>query len=124
MVLRIMPVVLIACGGSGGGGDVSQFIAVYTTTSHTHAQMQGGKVSCTDAGSPVTGAPPFFRLAVDTFFMDPGILRVSECTDAAATMCTDTLVTLHAGGPGLENENATLGRPEAFMITARRLCER
>ena len=100
-------VVLVACGGNdGGGGDVKAFVGVYATTSHALAQMQGGKVSCTDSGSPVTSAAPFFQLAVDTFFMDPDILRLSECTDAAATMCVDTFVTLRAGGPGLLDESA------------------
>lgn len=109
MVSRSVLVFLVACGGSsngGGGGDVTPFIGVYTTASHTRAQMQGGKVSCASPGTPVTSAAPFFRLAVDTFFMDPDILRVSDCTDAAATTCTDTIVTLRAGGPGLEDESA------------------
>jgi hypothetical protein len=108
MLWRIVPVlvVLIACGGNGGGGDVKPFIGVYATSSHALAAMQGGKVSCTDPGTAVTGAAPFFQLAVDTFFMDPDTLRLSECTDAAGTMCVETIVTLHAGGPGLLYENA------------------
>lgn len=109
MVSRSVVVFLVACGGSsggGGGGDVTPFIGVYTTASHTRGQMQGGKVSCAAPGAPVAGATPFFRLAVDTFFMDPDVLRVSDCTDAAGTACTDTIVTLRAGGPGLEDETA------------------
>jgi hypothetical protein len=102
-------VVLLACGcGSSGqgGGDVTPFIGVYATASHTSAAMQGGSVKCADAGQPVAGATPFFRLAVDSFFMDPDVLSVSNCMDAAATMCTETLVTLRAGGPGLQDESA------------------
>lgn len=107
MLWRSVLVVLVACGGNGGGsGDVTPFVGVYATTSHARAEMQGGKVSCTDPGSPVASAAPFFQLAVDTFFMDPDILRLSECTDAAATMCVETLVTLRAGGPGLLDESA------------------
>jgi len=100
-------VALVACGGNGGGGgDVTAFVGVYATTSHARAEMQGGKVSCTDPGSPVTSAAPFFQLAVDAFFMDPDLLRLSECGDAAATSCTETQVTLRAGGPGLLDESA------------------
>lgn len=109
MLWRSAPlfVVLVACGGNGGGGgDVKAFVGVYSTTSHALAAMQGGKVSCTDAGSPVNGAAPYFQLAVDTFFMDPDILRLSECTDAAGTMCVETIVTMRAGGPGLLDESA------------------
>ena len=111
MVWRSVPVlvvlVLVACGGGGdGGGDVTAFVGVYATTSHVSAEMPGGKVSCTDPGSPVTSAAPFFRLAVDEFLMDPDLLRLSQCTDAAATACTETLVTLRAGGPGLLDESA------------------
>jgi hypothetical protein len=109
MFWRSMPVVLVlvACGGNGdGGGDVTPFVGVYATTSHARAEMQGGKVSCTAPGSPVTSAAPFFQLAVDAFLMDPDILRLSECTGAAATTCTETFVTLRAGGPGLLDENA------------------
>jgi hypothetical protein len=108
MVSRSVVVLLVACGGSGGGGggDVRPFIGVYATTSHTRAEMPGGNVKCVDTGQPVAGATPFFRLAVDAFFMDPDVLSVSNCTDAGATMCTDTLVTLRAGGPGLEDESA------------------
>jgi hypothetical protein len=108
MLWRSVPVlvVLVACGGNGGGGDVTPFVGVYATASHVLAQMQGGKVSCTDPGSPVTSAAPWFQLAVDTFFMDPDLLRLSECTDAAATMCVETQVTLRAGGPGLLDESA------------------
>jgi hypothetical protein len=101
-------VLLVACGGSGGAGstDVTPFIGVYTTTSHSRAEMPGGNVSCTSAGDPVTSAAPFFRVAVDTFFMDPDVLGVANCTDAGGTMCIDALVTLHAGGAGLEDESA------------------
>ncbi|MEO7732940.1 MAG: hypothetical protein ABIY55_18390 [Kofleriaceae bacterium] len=109
MMSRGVWVLLVACGGSGGEGgttDVTPFIGVYTTTSHARAEMPGGRVSCTSAGDPVTGATPFVRLAVDTFFMDPDILSVSNCEDAAATRCTETQVTLHAGGAGLEDESA------------------
>lgn len=107
MVSRSWLVLLVACGGGGsGGGDVTPFIGVYATTSHTRAEMPGGSVKCTDAGQPVTSATPFFRLAVDSFFMDPDVLSISNCTDAAATMCTDTLVTLRAGGPGLQDESS------------------
>lgn len=116
MLWRSAPVlvVLVACGGGGGGGgDVKAFVGVYATTSHTLAAMQGGKVSCTDPGSPVTGAAPYFQLAVDTFFMDPDILRLSECTDAVATTCVETLVTLHAGGPGSSTKAPTRCSPVA-----------
>lgn len=107
MLSRSWLVLLVACGGGGnGGGDVTPFIGVYATTSHTRAEMPGSSVKCADAGPPVTSATPFFRLAVDSFFMDPDVLSVSNCTDAAGTMCTDTLVTLRAGGPGLQDENA------------------
>ena len=104
---RSLVVFLIACGGGGGsGGDVMPFIGVYATTSHTRAETPGSQVKCADAGQPVGNAAPFFRLDVDTFFMDPDVLSVSNCTDAAATMCTETLVTLRAGGPGLVDESA------------------
>jgi hypothetical protein len=102
-------VLLVACGGGGGdsgGDDVTPFIGVYATMSHTRAEMPGGSVSCTDPGQPITSAAPFFRLAVDTFFMDPSMLSLGECTDAAGTDCTDTFVTLRAGGPGLQDETA------------------
>lgn len=68
--------------------------------------MPGDNVKCADPGEPVASAAPYFRLAVDTFFMDPDILGVSDCTDAAGTSCEDTFVTLRAGGPGLEDESA------------------
>lgn len=107
MISRSLLVLLVACGGGGSGsGDVTPFIGVYATTSHTRAEMPGTSVKCADAGQPVSSAAPFFRLAVDTFFMDPDVLSISNCTDAAATMCTDTLVTLRAGGPGLQDESA------------------
>jgi hypothetical protein len=108
MVWRSLLVVLAVCGSSGDGGkaDLMKFIGVYATTSHTRAEMFGGSVKCADAGPPVSDAAPFFRLAVDSFFMDPDVLSVSNCSDAAATMCTETLVTLRAGGPGLQDENA------------------
>lgn len=108
MVWRSLLVLLVACGGGGGSGtgDVAPFIGVYATTSHTRAEMPGSSVKCADAGQPVTSATPFFRLAVDTFSMDPDVLSISNCTDAAAMMCTDTLVTLRAGGPGLQDDSA------------------
>jgi hypothetical protein len=107
MFSRSVVVLLVACGGaSDGGGDVTPFIGVYATTSHTRAEMPGSSVKCAESGQPVARPTPFFRLAVDTFFMDPDVLSVSNCTDAAATMCTETLVTLRAGGPGLEDESA------------------
>jgi hypothetical protein len=106
MISRGILVFLVACGGAGDGADLTPFIGVYTTTSHTHAELPGDHVSCTSAGDPVAGATPFFRVAVDTFFMDPEILTVENCTDAAGTACTDTLVTLRAGGAGLEDESA------------------
>jgi hypothetical protein len=107
MISRSVFVVLVACGSSAGGGsDVKPFIGMYATTSHTRTEMPGDKVKCTDAGQPVAQPAPFFRLAVDAFFMDPDVLSVSNCTDAAATTCTDTRVTLRAGGPGLEDESA------------------
>jgi hypothetical protein len=116
MVSRSVLVLLVACGGgSDRGGDVTAFIGTYSTTSHTHAETPGAKVSCTDAGQPVTSAAPFFRLAVDTFFMDPDLLRLSDCTDAAATMCSETLVTLLAGGPGLEEESANSQTSDGVM---------
>jgi len=110
MTWRSLLVVLVACGGSSdddGGGDVMQFVGVYTTTSHTSVEMFGSNISCTTPGTPVSGAKPFFRLAADEFFMDPDLLRVSECTDAAATSCVETLVSMRAGGPGLVDENAS-----------------
>jgi hypothetical protein len=106
MISRSVFVVLVACGGGGGGDSVTPFIGVYATTSHTRAEMPGGNVSCTDAGQPVTSATPFFRLAVDAVFMDPDVLSVGNCSDAAGTTCTDTVVTLRAGGPGLQDESA------------------
>src|SRR5262249_59412813 len=107
MLSRSMVVLLIACGGGGsGGGDVAPFIGVYATTSHTRAEMPGSNVKCADSGQPVGNGAPFFQLAVDTVFMDPDVLSVSNCTDSAATMCTETLVTLRAGGPGLQDESA------------------
>jgi hypothetical protein len=109
MVRCSVLVFLFACGGSGdddSGGDVMPFVGVYATTSHTSAEMFGDSVSCTDAGTPVTSVKPFIRLAPDEFFMDPDLLRVSECTDAAATSCTETLVSMRAGGPGLLDESA------------------
>jgi hypothetical protein len=106
MISRSWLVLLVACGGGSGNGDVAPFIGVYATTSHTRAETPGSSVKCTDAGQPVSSATPYFRLAVDTFFMDPDVLSISNCTDAAATMCTDTVVTLRAGGPGLQDESA------------------
>jgi hypothetical protein len=108
MVSRCVVVLLVACGGGSddGGGDVTPFIGVYATTSHTRAEIQGSSVKCTETGQPVTRPTAFFRLAVESFFMDPDVLTVSNCTDAAATMCTETLVTLRAGGPGLQDESA------------------
>lgn len=107
MLWRSVLVVLVACGGNGGGGgDATAFVGVYATASHTSAEMPGSKVSCSAPGSPVTSAAPFFQLAVDAFFMDPDLLRLSECTDAAATMCVETSVTMRAGGPGLLDESA------------------
>jgi hypothetical protein len=109
MVWRSVLVLLVACGGSGddgGGGDVMPFVGVYATMSHTSAEMFGSRISCTDPGTQVTGAKPYFQLAADEFFMDPDLLRVSECTDAAATACTETLISMRAGGPGLLDESA------------------
>lgn len=109
MISRSVLVLLVACGGSSNssGGDVTPFVGVYSTMSHTRAEMPGGKVSCTDPGQPVTRAMPFFKLDVDTVFMDPDVLSVSNCSDAAGTTCTDTVVSLRAGGPGLVDENAS-----------------
>lgn len=108
MVWRSSLVLLIACGGGGGsgGGDVKPFIGVYATTSHTRAEMPGSSVKCADAGPPVSSPMPYFRLDVDSVFMDPDVLTVSNCTDAAGTMCAETIVTLRAGGPGLQDESA------------------
>jgi hypothetical protein len=111
MAWRNVVVLLVACSGcgssgGGGGGDVTPFIGVYATASHTRAEMPGDSVKCAGSGPPVTGAAPFFRLAVDSFFMDPDVLSVSDCSDAAGTTCTETLVTLRAGGPGLQDESA------------------
>jgi len=110
MISRCVVVVslLVACGGSSdrAGGDVTPFIGVYATTSHTRAELPGDNVPCADPGEPVVSPAPFFRLAVDTFFMDPDVLGVSDCTDAAGTSCRDAFVTLRAGGPGLEDESA------------------
>src|ERR1041384_3657504 len=82
MMSRSVPVLvfLIACGGSNneGGGDVTKFVGVYATTSHTRAEMPGGSVSCNDAGQPVTGGMPYFRIAVDAFFMDPDVVSISN----------------------------------------------
>jgi len=108
MVSRSLVVFLVACGGSSGNetGDVTPFIGMYSTTSHTRAGVQGDNIKCADPGQPVTNATPYFRLAVYSFFQDPDVLSVSNCTDAAGTACTETSVTLRAGGPGLEEENA------------------
>jgi hypothetical protein len=108
MIWRCVVVLLVACGGGVGnsGGDVTAFVGVYATTSHTRAEVPGATVKCSDAGQPVAGATPYFKLAVDSFFMDPDILSVSNCTDAVGTTCTETFVTLRAGGPGLEDESA------------------
>jgi hypothetical protein len=107
-VWRSTLVFLVACGGSAGSdaGDAKLFVGTYATTSHTRAETPGSKVSCSSAGQPVAGATPYFRLAVDEFLMDPSVLRLSQCTDAAATMCSETLVTLSAGGPGLQDDSA------------------
>lgn len=103
----LLPVLVVACGGgSSRGGDISQFIGVYTTTSHTRAETPGTPLSCTDRGQPVADATPYFKLDVDSFFMDPDLLRVSECSDAAGASCTETAVAMHAGGPGLIDESA------------------
>jgi hypothetical protein len=110
MAWRSVVVLLVACGGCGSsnqsGGDVTPFIGVYATASHTSAEMPGSSVKCADAGQPVAGAMPFFRLAVDSFFMDPDVLSVSNCADAAATTCSETRVTLRAGGPGLQEQSS------------------
>lgn len=108
MVSRSVLVLLAACGGSGGGGggSVTPFIGVYTTTSHSRAEMPGGNVRCTDPGQPVVNGSPFFRLDVDAVVMDPDVLGLSECSDATGTSCVDRVVTLRAGGPGLEDESA------------------
>lgn len=34
------------------------------------------------------------------------MLGLSECDDATGTSCVDRVVTLHVGGPGLEDESA------------------
>jgi hypothetical protein len=109
MLSRSLVVLLVACGGTGNsdGGDVTPFIGVYATTSHTRAEVLGQNLKCADPGQPVASAMPYFRLAVDSFFMDPDVLSVSNCTDAAGTACTETFVTLRAGGPGLEDEHAS-----------------
>jgi len=112
MVSRYVVVVafLVACGGSsdkaGPGGDVTRFVGMYATTSHTYVQVFGEDVTCADPAPPVTNAAPFFRLAVDSFFMDPDVLSISDCMDAAGTSCEEGFVTLRAGGPGLEDESA------------------
>jgi hypothetical protein len=107
MVSRSVLVFLIACGGSsgGGGGDVTPFVGVYATSSHTHAETTT-QLSCTDPGQPVSSATAFFKLAVDAFFMDPDVLRVSNCSDAAGATCNETGVSMRAGGPGLEDVSA------------------
>jgi hypothetical protein len=109
MVSRCVVVVsfLVACGGSSErGGDVTPFVGMYATASHTRVEVFGDNVRCTDPAAPVADAAPFFRLAVDTIFMDPDILSVSDCADAAGASCDETFVTLRAGGPGLEDESA------------------
>jgi len=112
MVSRRVVVVslLVACGGgsdrSGADGDVTPFIGMYATTSHTRAEIPGDNVKCADPGEPVSSPAPYFRLAIDAFFMDPDILSVSDCSDAAGASCRDAFVTLRAGGPGLEDESA------------------
>jgi hypothetical protein len=105
MLWRSMLVVLIACGGNDG--DITRFVGVYATTAHTLAQPQGGEVSCSDPGTPVASAAPFLQLAIDNSYIDPFFLRLSECTDATATMCVKTSVVLEAGGPGLLAEDAS-----------------
>jgi hypothetical protein len=107
----MVPVVLAACGGGGddggGGGDVTPFIGLYSTTSHTRAMKEFGTVSCADEGSPIEPFVPFFQLAVDKFEGDPGFLRLSHCLDAAARNCVGSFVALRAGGPGLEEQSAS-----------------
>ena|SRR5689334_2369566 len=109
MVWRSLVVFLVACGGSssGSGGDVTPFIGMYATTSHTRAEVFGSTVKCADAAPPVSNATAYFRIDVDSFFMDPDVLSISNCSDAAGTTCTDTMVTLRAGGPGLQDESAS-----------------
>lgn len=107
MAWRSVLVFLVACGSSGsGGGSVMPFIGVYTTTSHSRAEMPGSNVSCTDPGQPVSDSSPFFRLDVDEVFMDPDVLGLSECSDATGMSCVDRVVTLRAGGPGLQDESS------------------
>jgi hypothetical protein len=100
---------LTACGGgSSGGGDVTPFIGVYSVTSHTRAESAGGgtTVGCAATAPAVTNGMAFFKLDVDTFFMDSNLLRLSECSDAAGMTCMDTLVSMRAGGPGLVSESS------------------
>jgi hypothetical protein len=97
---------IAACGGGGGGADASKFVGTYTMMSHTEARGQGTSVACSDPGTPVAGARPYFKLEVDPFFMDNTMLTLVECTDAAATSCADTLISLQPGGPGLESESS------------------
>lgn len=87
---------------------MTAFIGVYAVTSHTRAESAGGgmTVSCAATAPAVTNGMAFFKLDVDTFFMDASLLRLSECSDAAGVTCTDTLVSLRAGGPGLVSESA------------------
>ena len=107
MRYAILISIAAGCGSSGStGGDPKAFIGVYATTTHTQAQSPGSTVACTAAGTPVTNGKPFFKLAVDTFFMDPMILRLSGCDDSAGTACIDTLTSMRSGGPGLEDESA------------------
>jgi hypothetical protein len=108
MLSRSWLLLLVACGGGADShsSDLKPFIGVYATTSHTRAETFGTSVKCADPGQPVASATPYFRLDVDSLFMDPDVLSVSNCTDAAGAMCTETLVTLRAGGPGLQDERA------------------
>jgi hypothetical protein len=116
MVWRSLVVFLVACGGSSNhGGDVTAFIGVYATTSHTRAEVFGSRVKCADAAPPVTNPTPYFRLDVDSFSMDPDELTVSNCSDAAGMTCTETIVSLRAGGPGLQDEHANTQTDGPFM---------
>ena len=93
---------LAACGG----GDASEFVGVYQVDSHTYAAMQGGDVACADTGEAVTTGRPYLQLAVDPFFDELDLLRLSQCSDAVATDCVEELVLFSPGGPGLSDESA------------------
>jgi hypothetical protein len=91
---------LAACGGGGDSGEA--YVGTYTVTSHRWNLGQGTTISCSDAGAEVVGGDPFIALIVDPFFDDPAFIRLQQCS--TPDTCTDELVTMSPGGPGLVEE--------------------